>query len=174
MVVTPAAIMDTATAGAGESASVPRGGATKDKGGGPVQGPGPGPGQGPFLLFGSRLNSMKDRPDLWPHPLEDAWDWVRRQLSVSGLGCVDFNYPQHFASWTPEEARAALDDSTLRAGSVCLRYPPKCARGAMNQPYRSLREEAIELTKGAAEAAGVLRCNEVVVWSAYDGYDYPL
>jgi len=29
------------------------------------------------------------------------------------------------------------------------------------------------MTKRAAEAARILGCNEVVVWSAYDGYDYP-
>ena len=44
----------------------------------------------------------------------------------------------------------------------------------MNHPNWSLREEAIEITKGAGEAAGVLGCDEVVVWSAYDGYYYPL
>lgn len=42
----------------------------------------------------------------------------------------------------------------------------------MNHPDESLRRDAIELTKEAAVVAKDLGCDEVVVWSAYDGYDY--
>jgi L-rhamnose isomerase len=66
-----------------------------------------------------------------------------------------------------------LDEVGLVAGAVCLRYPSKFARGAMNHPDQQMRREAIEMTKDAAKAARILGCNEVVVWSAYDGYDYP-
>merc|ERR1719162_795271 len=46
-------------------------------------------------LFGSRLNSMKDRLDLLSSsssskPLTPA-DYVHRQSQIRGLGCVDFN-----------------------------------------------------------------------------------
>jgi len=125
----------------------------------------------PFLI-GSRLNSMKDRPELWSGPLETPKDYMKRQATVQGLTCVDFNYPQHFHSWTVEEAKAALDEHRLRAGAVCLRFPSKFARGAMNHPDLALRREAIELIKQAAAAAHVLHCHEVVIWSAFDGYDY--
>jgi hypothetical protein len=119
----------------------------------------------PFL-FGSRLNSMKDRQDLLDP--SDAMltprDYVRRQAGIKGLSCVDFNYPQHFGCWTPEEAKRALDEVGLVAGAVCLRYPSKFARGAMNHPDQTMRREAIEMTKDAAKAARILGCNEVVVW----------
>ena len=119
----------------------------------------------PFL-FGSRLNSMKDRTDLLHDtssslPLSHPRDYVRRQATIRGLGCVDFNYPQHFVGyWSPEDAKVALDEVGLVAGAVCLRYPTKFARGAMNHPVASMRREAIEITKGAAEAARILGCNE--------------
>lgn len=124
-------------------------------------------------MFGSRLNSMKDRPDLHDGQLSDVRHWVQRQGKIRGLGCVDFNYPQHFHSWTNVDAKAALDEVGLVAGAVCLRYPSKFSRGAMNHPDARLRREAIDLTKEAAQTARDLGCNEVVVWSAYDGYDYP-
>mmetsp|Transcript_13229 Transcript_13229/g.18729 ORF Transcript_13229/g.18729 Transcript_13229/m.18729 type:complete len:722 (-) Transcript_13229:1969-4134(-) len=143
--------------------SVPRGGGSSDEGGDETF---------PFL-FGSRLNSMKDRPELWDKPLEDASDWVKRQGTIRGLGCVDFNYPQHFHAWDTPEAKAALEEAGLVAGAVCLRFPKKFARGAMNHPDPDLRKEAIQLTKDAAKTALELGCDEVVVWSAYDGYDYP-
>jgi sugar/nucleoside kinase (ribokinase family)/sugar phosphate isomerase/epimerase len=130
----------------------------------------------PFLI-GSRLNSMKDRPDLWTEEkLETPRDYVKRQGTIRGLTCVDFNYPQHFGSsfWTSnKEMKEALEEAGLVAGSVCLRYPSKFARGAMNHPDSALRKEAIELTKEAAEVATELGCDEVVIWSAFDGYDYP-
>jgi len=126
----------------------------------------------PFI-FGSRLNSMKDRPDLWPHPLMSVRDLVKRQSTIQDLGCVDFNYPQHFQDWTPEEAKALLDEYGLTAGAVCLRYPSKFVLSAMNHPNEEMRREAIQITKKAADVARVLGADEVVVWSAYDGYDYP-
>eukprot|EP00980_Cylindrotheca_fusiformis_P024170 scaffold11589_cov117-Cylindrotheca_fusiformis.AAC.4 len=126
----------------------------------------------PFHI-GSRLNSMKDRPELWSDELRTPHDFVKRQSTIPGLTCVDFNYPQHFHSWTNREAKAALDEAGLVAGAVCLRYPSKFARGAMNHPDPELRREALSLTKEAAQTAIDLGCSEVVVWSAYDGYDYP-
>jgi len=125
------------------------------------------------LIFGSRLNSMKDRPDLCKGLTQDVQSWVKRQGSIRGLGCVDFNYPQHFHTWNTLEAKAALDDAGRVAGAVCLRYPhDKFQQGAMTHPDEKIRREAIEITKQAAQVARDLSCNEVVVWSAYDGYDY--
>lgn len=120
----------------------------------------------PFM-FGSRINSMKDRLDLIPDsalPMNSPRDWLRRQATIRGLGCVDFNYPQHFHDWDAKEAKQALEEANLVAGAVCLRYPAKFARGAMNHPDPKLRREAIEITKQAAEVAKILGCNEVVVW----------
>jgi hypothetical protein len=115
----------------------------------------------PFL-FGSRINSMKDRIDLVSSPPPAGpRDYLRRQSAVRGLGCVDFNYPQHFEGhWTPEEAREALDEVGLVAGAVCLRYPSAFARGAMNHPDAGMRRRAIDITKRAADVARVLGCNE--------------
>jgi len=117
-------------------------------------------------MFGSRLNSMKDRPDLWSNSLDNVREWVKRQGTIKGLGCVDFNYPQHFHTWTNSEAKAALKEAGLVAGAVCLRYPSKFARGAMNHPDQEMRREAIKLTMEAADTAIDLGCHEVVVWSA--------
>jgi len=124
------------------------------------------------LLFGSRLNSMKDRTDLW-NGEQGVRGWVKRQATVRGLGCIDFNFPQHFESWSVKEAKEALVEAGLVAGAVCLRYPHgRFQQGAMTHPDTNVRQEAIEITKQAALAARELGAKEVVVWSAYDGYDY--
>ncbi len=123
-------------------------------------------------MFGSRLNSMKDRPELWNKPVDNVREWVKRQGTIKGLGCVDFNYPQHFHEWDAKDAKKALEEVGLVAGAVCLRYPSKFARGAMNHPDEELRREAVEMTKKAALVARELGCNEVVIWSAceYDNF----
>jgi len=126
----------------------------------------------PFLI-GSRLNSMKDRPELWEGTLDNPRDFVRRQGRIKGLTCVDFNYPQHFKHWSTKEAKEALEEQNLVAGAVGLRYPSQFARGAMNHPDASLRASAVKLTLEAAQVALDLGCKEVVIWSAFDGYDYP-
>jgi hypothetical protein len=45
------------------------------------------------LQFASRLNSMRERLDLWPGS-NDVLGWVERMGTVAGLNLVDFNYPQ--------------------------------------------------------------------------------
>ena len=128
--------------------------------------------------FASRLNSMKDRRDLCePSSLpNDVLGWVARQAQVAGLTRVDFNYPQHLHTAGVSVARAAdaLAAASLRAGAVCLRYPSDFRRGAFTHPDAAMRQKAVELTIEAGDAAVALGARELVVWSAYCGYDYAL
>ena len=123
------------------------------------------------MKFGSRLNSMKDRLDLWDGP-NDVFGWVARQGTIKGLDLVDFNYPQHLENVPVADAREALFKAGLKAGALCMRYPKKFQAGAFTNPNPVLRQEAIELTKEAGQWARDLGAEELVVWSAFDGYDY--
>ena len=92
---------------------------------------------------------------------------------------MDFNYPQHSTSNTitkeaVDEILDALHKSGLQCGAVCLRYPKEFQLGAFTNPDPILRTKAIELTKDACRWAAALGSDEVVVWSAFDGYDYNL
>ena len=66
----------------------------------------------------------------------------------------------------------ALEKAHLKCGAICLRFPKSMQAGAYTHPDAAVREEAIQLTKEACEWAKALGANEVVVWSAFDGYDY--
>ena len=46
--------------------------------------------------------------------------------------------------------------------------------GAFTNPNPTIRQQAIDMTKQACDWALALGANEVVVWSAFDGYDYAL
>ena len=125
------------------------------------------------LLFGSRLNSMKDRLDLWDGA-NSPLGWVARQGKVKGLDLVDFNFPQHLDKLSVNEVRQALALAKLKAGCVCMRYPKEMQAGAFTNPDPALRRRAIELTKEAGNWARQLGASELVIWSAYCGYDYHL
>ena len=132
------------------------------------------------LQFASRLNSMKDREAVLSLPSSGVVGWVLQQGLVAGLGLVDFNYPQHLsgplAQCEDEKTAllAALDSAGLKCGAVCLRFPRHLQAGAMTHPDPALREEAARLVEQACEWATALGSREVVVWSAFCGYDYSL
>ncbi|KIY94097.1 xylose isomerase [Monoraphidium neglectum] len=98
--------------------------------------------------------------------------WVARQGLVEGLGLVYFNYPQHLEGMDPDEVKRALSTAGLAAGGVALRFPGRFRAGALTNPDAALRAEALALALGACGWARDLGASEVVVWSAFDGYDY--
>ena len=123
--------------------------------------------------FASRLNSMKSKPELW-EGREDLIGWIHRQGTISGLELVDFNYPEHLEGYSLSEIKIALSEAGLSTGAVCLRYPKHFSLGTFTNPAAALRREAIQLTLNAGQWARELGAKELIVWPAYDGYDYPL
>eukprot|EP00283_Hemiselmis_rufescens_P014056 CAMPEP_0173466676 /NCGR_PEP_ID=MMETSP1357-20121228/73733_1 /TAXON_ID=77926 /ORGANISM="Hemiselmis rufescens, Strain PCC563" /LENGTH=308 /DNA_ID=CAMNT_0014434749 /DNA_START=20 /DNA_END=946 /DNA_ORIENTATION=- len=114
---------------------------------------------------------MKDRPELWSGA-KDIWGWVARQGTVEGLTMVDFNYPQHLEGCKEEEAKYALASAGLKAGAICMRFPKEMQAGAFTHPEASVRQQAIDLTIEGGKWAKALGATELVIWSAYCGYDY--
>ncbi|KAI8475104.1 MAG: ribokinase/xylose isomerase [Monoraphidium minutum] len=129
------------------------------------------------LKFASRLNSMAARRDLIaPRDLRELGDgaigYIRRQGRVQGLDLVYFNYPQHLEGREPQKVARELATAGLAAGGVALRFPPRFRLGALTNPDAALRAAALELGLAACGWAAELGAAEVVVWSAFDGYDY--
>ena len=87
------------------------------------------------------------------------------------------NYPQHLPPLTNSslsEISSALKTADLKTGAVCLRFPSSMQGGAFTNPDEGIRAQAIQLTEEACEWAMKLNANEVVVWSAFCGYDYAM
>jgi xylose isomerase len=70
------------------------------------------------------------------------------------------------------QVKRALSTAGLAAGGVALRFPGRFRAGALTNPDAALRAEALALALGACGWARDLGASEVVVWSAFDGYDY--
>ncbi|CAJ1353218.1 unnamed protein product [Effrenium voratum] len=125
------------------------------------------------LGFASRLNSMRERLDLWGGAT-DTLGLVARQGQVRGLGAVYFNFPQHLAGLSPSEVLAALAAANLKAGGIALRFPESMRLGAFTNPDANVRRQAVDLTIQGCAWADALGAEEVVVWPQFDGYDYQL
>ena len=68
---------------------------------------------------------------------------------------------------------AALQAAGLRAGAVCIRFPAHEMRlGAFTHPSEGVRRRAVALAAEGCKWAQALGASELVVWSAFDGYDY--
>ena len=128
------------------------------------------------LRFGSRLNSMKERPDLWRGRAMDVLGMVRRLSEVEGIDLVDFNYPQHLDGRKPKAVTSALRAAGLAAGAVAVRFPASQFRaGAFTNPDPSVRAAAVDVVAGAGAWARSLDASAgVIVWPQFDGYDYHL
>lgn len=122
--------------------------------------------------FASRLNSFRDK-----HPSLPLLTWIELQGKIPSLSLIDFNYPQHLPPLTNSslsEISSALKTADLKTGAVCLRFPSSMQGGAFTNPDEGIRAQAIQLTEEACEWAMKLNANEVVVWSAFCGYDYAM
>lgn len=128
------------------------------------------------LKFASRLNSMKERPDLWPDNQirNDTLKLLARQATTRGLDLVDFNFPQHMRGLEYQHVRDALAAAGLGAGAVCIRFEDDMRLGAFSNPDALLRAKAVQLVVQGCRWARELGAQELVVWSAFDGYDYTL
>ncbi|KAG2493634.1 hypothetical protein HYH03_008151 [Edaphochlamys debaryana] len=106
----------------------------------------------------------------------------------AGLSVAYLNHPEHLRGFSLEQVQQALSAAGLRAGGVAMRFPADPFRaGAFTNPSAALRRAAVALAaEGCAWAAQLAAAEagaaggggeahgHLVVWSAYDGYDYHL
>ena len=132
-------------------------------------------GMGHSFNYSTRLNSFKARPDLYPwrSGSHSPLDLIERAASVTQLDSVELNYPEHFATHSPAEVRACLSATHLTVSGINLRYDaPRFLDGGFTNPEATKRAEAIQVTLDAMDACRQLGGTHVVIWPAYDGFDY--
>jgi xylose isomerase len=127
------------------------------------------------MRYATRLNSLKSRPELFfdDGPI-GTLDLLRRAGEIEGLSALSINYPEHFGSVSPREILSYLEDADLSVDSLNIRFPEdRFGAGGFTNPSAQVRADAIDLTRRAVDVCAELGGDHVIVWPAYDGFDYP-
>ncbi len=128
------------------------------------------------LRFATRLNSFASNPaGEWPDlkGKPTVLQMAARAAKVDGLTDLDLNYPDHVGE-KPTELKRKLEDIGLAINGFAMRYytNPAFKLGAFTHPDKSVRREAIDLTKAGIDAAREAGSNLMTIWLGQDGFDY--
>jgi xylose isomerase len=131
----------------------------------------------PSARYATRLNSFGSRPDLagWSEGARPTIrELVQRAARVRGLTDVDLNYPDHVGDDSGGIAEV-VGDAGLAINGFAMRYytNPAFKLGAFTHPDRTVRREAIDLTKRGIDAARKAGVTLMTLWLGQDGFDYP-
>lgn len=126
--------------------------------------------------FATRLNSFGSAPHLaWPElsGKPTFLQMAARAATAKGLSDVDLNFPDH----VPDDAVALgrrINDLGLAINGLAMRYytNPAFKLGAFTNPDKSVRREAIDLTRRGIDAARAMGANLMTLWLGQDGFDY--
>lgn len=126
--------------------------------------------------FATRLNSFGSAPQaFWPD-LQGKPSMIQmaaRAATVKGLTDLDLNYPDHVAE-DPAALGRRIGDLGLAVNGLAMRYytNPEFKRGAFTNHEKSVRQEAIDLTKRGIDAARAMGADLMTIWLGQDGFDY--
>lgn len=85
---------------------------------------------------------------------------------------MDFNFPEHLAGLEPQQVLQALSQAKLTAGAISIRFPATMVAGGFTNPDAVQRALAVQVVVDGCKWALDLGSTHVIVWPAYDGYDY--
>ena len=127
------------------------------------------------MIYATRLNSLKSRPELYfRSEAIGTLDLLRRAGEIEGLGALSLNYPEHFTAVSPRELLSVLETTHLSVDSLNIRFPEDpFGTGGFTNPSAHVRAAAVDLTRRAVDVCAELGGDHVIVWPAYDGFDYP-
>jgi xylose isomerase len=111
------------------------------------------------------------QPDKWDESMPAK---VRR--AVEGLGDLidgyEFHYPGELNEDSLDEVRDALGGHDIYCIASGLHVDERFGKGGLTSPDAKVREEALRITRNAAEFAGSLGAH-FIIWPGIEGYNYP-
>ena len=98
---------------------------------------------------------------------------AERAATAKGLTDLDLNYPDHVGE-DPQALARRIGDLGLTINGLAMRYytNPGFKLGAFTHPDKSVRRDAIELTKRGIDAARAMGVQLMTIWLGQDGFDY--
>jgi xylose isomerase len=111
------------------------------------------------------------QPDKWDEPMP-----AKVGRAVEGLGDLidgyEFHYPGELNEDTLDEVRDALGGHDIYCIASGLHVDERFGKGGLTSPDEKVREEALRITRDAAEFAGSLGAH-FIIWPGIEGYNYP-
>ena len=94
---------------------------------------------------------------------------------IPGISAADLNYPDHFTEHPPGRLKRLLADNGMALNGLAMRYYgcPEFAAGAFTNPNRSVRRDAIDMTRHAIDTLAEMGGKTLTLWLGQDGMDYP-
>lgn len=120
------------------------------------------------MHYAARLNSFISPAS---HGVLEA---LARISAIEGVTHVDLNYPEHFETVSVPQMRKALEKHGLKMNALNMRFKRPFLRGAYANPSAEIRREAEALTEKAAQVCRDMGGDLIIIWLAYDGYDYAM
>ena len=120
------------------------------------------------MHYAARLNSFISPAS---HGVLEA---LARIGAIEGVTHVDLNYPEHFETVSVPQLRKALEKHGLKMNALNMRFKRPFLRGAYANPSAEIRREAEALTEKAAQVCRDMGGDLIIIWLAYDGYDYAM
>lgn len=127
------------------------------------------------MLYATRLNSLKSRPELYFESGQIRTDdLLQRAARIQGLNSLSLNFPEHFTPATLRSTHETIESLGLSVDSLNIRYPADTfGDGSFTHPNAAVRQQALDLSYQAMDACAALGGDHVIVWPGFDGFDYP-
>ncbi len=127
--------------------------------------------------YAARLNSFRvGQEHYWAgkNGKVTSLDLIDRASTVTGLGAVDLNFPDHLDGVETAEMKTRLDDRGLALNGFAMRYysDPAFKLGAFTNPDPAVCRAAIDLTKQGIDAMAECGGSLMTLWLGQDGFDY--
>ena len=124
-------------------------------------------GFGPLSPCVDRFTTMGYRD---PVPLDEQF---KQAAGIEGLSGVCLDYPSQLENIDEARRLIRLHDFALATVSPGIYYNRKWKLGTFSNPDPGVRREAVEITRQTMDVASGLGAEDILVWPAYDGFDYP-
>lgn len=103
--------------------------------------------------------------------LEEQLEKVANIKEISG---IELDYPSDFSDAKYLKSLVNKFDLNVALIEVDLFGDPKWKYGSISSRNEKLRAESVELCKQGMDVAVELGCNQITLWPAQDGFDYPM
>jgi len=124
------------------------------------------------LLIGGERMKYATRVNSFLRVNNELTDAISKIGEIDGVDYIDLNYPEHFSVYSPQEIKAFLNKNRLKCNAINLRFRERFLQGEFGNKNTEISEEAVQLCRKAADVCKEIAGEQLIIWLAFDGFDY--